>query len=149
MNNLLLLNKKIVLVFSILIFFSIILFLLFQLYLLNNDGLIERSIKISNVDITQPKFAINNSSQQIFITAKEGNFISKDKILLRKDVKFKSNEFSIESDNVMFDRKKQTASSDNQSLFKTKSATISSDGFNIYDKGNKINFSGNTVVILK
>ena len=41
--------------------------------------------------------------------------------MLKKNVTFKSNEFSIISDNVIFDRKEQTASSQAQSIFKPKS----------------------------
>ena len=36
---------------------------------------------LSNADISEPKFAINNKSKKIFITAKEGNFITKNEIL--------------------------------------------------------------------
>ena len=106
-------------------------------------------INLSKVDISEPKFAINNDSKKIYITAKEGNFINKDEILLNKNVKFKSNDFSIETDRVIFDRNKQTAESKTKSLFKSKNTTISSDGFNIYDKGNKIIFYGNAFIILK
>ncbi len=111
--------------------------------------MVNKDIEISNVDITEPKFAINSSSQKIFVTAKEGNFVDQNKIMLKKNVTFKSNEFSIISDNVIFDRKEQTASSQDQSIFKTKNTTISADGFDIYDKGNKIKFYGKTIVILK
>ena len=34
-------------------------------------------------------------------------------------------------------------------MFKSKNATITSDGFNIHDKGNKIIFYGNSYIILK
>ena len=39
---------------------------------------------------------------------------------------------------VIFNRDKQTAKSKTKSMFKSKNATITSDGFNIHDKGNKI-----------
>ncbi len=105
--------------------------------------------EISNVDITDPRFAINNNKSKIFITAKEGNFIENDKILLKKNVEFISNSFSITSDNVTFDRKLKTAFSDNTSIFKSKKTTISSEGFNIYDNGNKIKFYGKSIVLIK
>ena len=57
--------------------------------------------------------------------------MNKDEILLNKNVKFKSNDFSIETEKVIFDRNKQTAESKTKSLFKSKNTTISSDGFNI------------------
>ena len=109
----------------------------------------ENKVTVSNADITNPKFAINNPSEKIFVTAKEGNFIDNGKILLKKNVKFSSNEFSIESDNVIFDRESQTAHSKNKSIFKADKTTISSEGFDIYDNGNKINFYGNSTIILK
>ena len=111
---------------------------------------LEKSDKsLSNADISEPKFAINNKSKKIFITAKEGNFITKNEILLKDNVKFKSNNFSIETDRVIFDRNDQTAKSKSKSVFKSKNTTISSEGFNIYDKGNKIIFHGNSFIILK
>ncbi len=106
-------------------------------------------MKLSNVDISEPKFSINNSSKKIYITAKEGNFINKNEVLLEKNVKFKSNDFSIETEKVVFNRKEQTASSTDKSIFKSKNTTISSDGFDIHDKGNKIIFYGNSFIVLK
>ncbi len=103
----------------------------------------------SNADITEPRFAINNSNNKILVTAMEGNFLDKDKILLKKNVLFKSNSFSIETEKVIFNRKSQTASSKTKSIFKSKNTKISSDGFNIYDNGNSIKFFGKSVVILK
>ena len=88
-------------------------------------------------------------SKKIYITAKEGNFLNKDEILLNKNVRFKSNDFSIETEKVIFNRNKQTAKSKTKSMFKSKNTTISSDGFNIYDNGNKIIFYGNSYIILK
>ena len=105
--------------------------------------------KLSNVDISEPKFAINNESRKIYITAREGNFLNKDEVLLRENVRFNSNEFSIETEAVIFDRNKQTAQSKTKSLFKSEKTTISSDGFNIYDKGNKIIFYGKSNIVLK
>ena len=104
---------------------------------------------LSDVDISEPKFAINNESKKIYITAKEGNFLNKDEILLNKNVRFKSIDFSIETERVIFNRDKQTAKSRTKSLFKSKNTIISSEGFNIYDKGNKIIFYGSSFVILK
>ncbi len=105
--------------------------------------------KISNVDITDPKFAINSNKQKIFITAKQGNFINKDEILLKSDVRFESKEFIIKTNSVIFDRKKQNAYSDTLSFFESKNTTIISEGFDIYDKGNKIIFYGNSSVNIK
>ena len=116
----------------------------------NNNAKSKKPItNLSNADISEPRFAINNDSEKIYITAKEGNFLNKDEILLKRNVRFKSNQFSIETENVIFNRNKQTAKSDTKSLFKSKNTTITSDGFNIHDKGNKIVFYGNSYVILK
>tara|TARA_E500000178_G_C16750301_1_gene630066 strand:- start:324 stop:671 length:348 start_codon:yes stop_codon:yes gene_type:complete len=114
-----------------------------------NIELSNSKINLSNVDISEPKFAINNETKKIYITAKEGNFINKDEILLRDNVRFKSNEFSIETEKVIFNRSNQTAQSKSKSFFKSKNTTISSDGFNIYDQGNKIVFYGKSFIILK
>ncbi len=115
---------------------------------LNNLN-VKDNLEISNVDITKPKFSINNASKKIFVTAKEGNFISDDKVFLRKNVKFTSTNFTIETDNVTFNRKEQTAFSKDKSVFKSKNTLISAEGFDIFDSGNKINFYGNSRVILK
>tara|TARA_B100000674_G_scaffold67488_1_gene46564 strand:- start:243 stop:614 length:372 start_codon:yes stop_codon:yes gene_type:complete len=109
---------------------------------------IEKTV-LSNVDISEPKFTINNKTKKIYITAKEGNFLNKDEIQLIKNVKFDSNDFSIETEKVIFNRNDQTAKSNSRSLFKSKNSTISSEGFDIYDKGNKIVFYGNSFIVLK
>ncbi len=123
-------------------------FVFFNYFITNTTIDLKQNI-ISDVDITEPRFAINNSKQKIFITAKEGNFISESEILLKKNVLFKSNNFIIESDNVIFDRKKQTATSQTKSIFISDKTRIDSEGFNIYDNGKKIKFIGNSVIILK
>ena len=149
MNFFLYINRNLIfgLVILIIIFFLIIIFSekLNQIDFQSSNT--ER--KLPNVDITEPKFAINNNKQKIYISAKEGNFINKDEILLKKNVRFNSNDFSIETEKVIFNRNEQTAQSNTESIFKTKNTTIASDGFNIYDKGNKIVFYGNSIVILK
>ena len=135
--------------------FSIILTIIIFLFFFNKflfffeNELVLNEKAISNVDITEPKFAINSQSQKILVTAKEGNFVDKNKILLEKDVLFKSNSFTIETEEVIFDRKEQTATSKTESIFKSKKTKISSEGFDIYDNGNKIVFFGNSVVIIK
>ena len=149
MNLLLSLNKTVVLIISIILFITFILFFFLKFYFENDFKLIEAEINISNADITDPKFAINNSSQKILVSAKEGNFLDENTILLRKNVKFKSNNFSIETENVIFNRNKQTAQSKTKSFFKSKNATISSDGFNIDDNGNRIIFFGNSYIVLR
>ena len=149
MNFFLHINRKFIILGGIIIFlFLIIIF--FKQINLNNNIILEDSVKsLSNADISEPKFAINNESKKIYITASQGNFINKDEVLLNENVRFKSNDFSIETEKVIFNRDKQTAKSKTKSMFKSKNATITSDGFNIHDKGNKIIFYGNSYIILK
>ena len=149
MNFFLHINRKFIILFGTIIIFLFLIIIFFKQINLNNI-IIEETVKISsNADISEPKFAINNESKKIYITASQGNFINKDEVLLNKNVRFKSNDFSIETEKVIFNRNKQTAKSKTKSLFKSKNATITSDGFNIHDKGNKIIFYGNSYIILK
>ena len=149
MNYFLHINRKLIFSFGLLLIFFFILFIFIKQLDLVNIEISKIKPGLSNADIDEPRFAINNDSKKIYITAKEGNFINKDEILLNKNVTFKSNEFSIETEKVIFDRNNQTAKSETKSLFKSSNTTISSDGFNIYDKGNKIIFFGKSFITLK
>ena len=126
--------------------FFVFFFKYFQLTLKNNDFV---EISSTKSDIIKPKFSINSESQKIAVTAKEGNFISENKILLKKDVIFKSKKFKIMSDDVVFDKKYLTANSSQKSKFIAKKTSIVSNGFEIFDNGNKINFNGKTILIIK
>ena len=149
MNFFLYINRKLIFFLGLLVI-SVFLLIIFSKQITIIDIDVEKIEKnLSNADIAEPRFAINNESKKIYITAKEGNFLNNDEILLEKNVRFKSNVFSIETEKVIFDRNKQTAKSENKSLFKSKNTTISSDGFNIYDKGDKIIFFGKSYVTLK
>ena len=128
---------------------SFVILILSKQFLLNKTAIGKINSKLSNVDISEPKFAINNNSNKINITAKEGNFLNKDEVLLRKNVRFKSKDFSIETEKVIFNRNKQTANSEVKSLFKTDNTTIFSNGFDINNNGNNIKFHGNSKLILK
>ncbi len=149
MNFFLYINKNLIFFFGLIIILAFLLVIFTKQINLNNIELKILDKKLSNVDISEPKFTINNDDKKIYITAKEGNFLSKDKILLKNSVSFKSNEFSIETEKVIFDRNKQTAQSKSKSLFKSKNTTIFSDGFNIHDRGNKIIFYGSSFIVLK
>ena len=148
MNFFLHINRKFLIILFLLILFFYVLFIFNKKISLKNFTTKNSLSELSNVDIYEPKFAINNQSEKIYITAKEGNFY-KDKILLKENVRFKSNEFSIETENVIFDRSKQTAHSKTKSIFKSKNTKISSDGFDINDKGDKIIFYGKSIIVLK
>lgn len=149
MNIFLFINRN--LVFFLVIFLTFFFLIVIFYKQINISNVVSKNLeqRLSNVDISEPKFAINNKSKKIYVTAKEGNFLNKDEILLNKNVKFKSIDFSIETERVIFNRDKQTAKSETKSLFKSKNTTISSEGFDIYDKGNKIIFYGNSFIILK
>ncbi len=148
MNSFLHINRKFIILFGAIIIFVFLIIIFFKQINLNN--IIEDTvISSSNADISEPKFSINNESKKIYITASQGNFINKDEVLLNENVRFKSNDFSIETEKVIFNRDKQTAKSKTKSMFKSKDATITSDGFNIHDNGNKIIFYGNSYIILK
>ncbi len=149
MNFFLYINRKFIILFGAIIIFLFLIIIFYKQINLNNIILENTINSTSNADISEPKFAINNDSKKIYITASQGNFINKDEVLLNKNVRFKSNDFSIETEKVIFNRDKQTAKSKTKSMFKSKNATITSDGFNIHDKGNKIIFYGNSYIILK
>ena len=100
-------------------------------------------------DISEPKFSINSKEQKISVTAKEGNFLTEDEIVLEKNVIFKSKKFKIYSDNVIFNKKTLVASSQVKSKFISNSTSIDSAGFDITEDGNVINFKGKTKLVLK
>ena len=149
MNFFLHINRKLIFILGLIILI-LFLFVIFtkqiNLLYIKPD---KDKMRISNADIEKPKFAINNETKKIYITANEGNFLDKNKILLNKNVRFKSNDFSIETEKVIFNRSEQTAQSKTKTYFKAENITISSDGFDIFEKGNKIVFYGNSFVILK
>tara|TARA_E500000178_G_scaffold347625_1_gene401240 strand:+ start:566 stop:1015 length:450 start_codon:yes stop_codon:yes gene_type:complete len=149
LNIFLFINRYLVFFLAIFLTFFFLIIIFYKQ--INISNVVSKNLeqKLTNIDISEPKFAINNKSKKIYISAKEGNFLNKDEILLNKNVKFKSIDFSIETERVIFNRDKQTAKSKTKSLFKSKNTIISSEGFNIYDKGNKIIFYGSSFVILK
>ena len=69
--------------------------------------------------------------------------------MLEKNVVFKSDKFKIFTDNVLFNKKSLVASSENKSKFISNKTSIDSNGFDITEDGNIINFKGKTKLILK
>ena len=149
MNSFLYINRKLIVLIGTLLLLSFIIFILYKQFNLSNINFEYIKNDFSDADISKPKFAINNETKKIYISAGEGNFLNKDEVLLKNNVKFKSSDFSIETDKVIFNRNKQTAQSNTKSLFKSKNAVIFSNGFDIHDNGNKIIFYGNSNIILK
>jgi len=149
LNSLLLLNKKIYLIFSFL--FIILILFIFSLNFFKKDDNSQNQITINKKtsDISEPKFSINSEEKQIFVTANEGNFLTEDEITLEKNVIFKSNKFKIYTDNVVFNKKTLVASSRDKSKFISNNTSIDSAGFDIIENGDIINFKGKTKLVLK
>jgi hypothetical protein len=149
LNFLLKINKTQLIIFTSFIILLILFIFIFSF--LNNEKLITKinDITTNKSDIIRPKFSISGKKSEIYITAKNGNFLSEEKILLENNVKFKSKEFQLISDNVIFDRKNFIATSENKSEFSSKNTSIISAGFDITENGNIINFKGQTILKIK
>ena len=149
MNFLLSLNKKIFLIFYFIFIFFV--FFVFSINLIDSADISENKITINKQtsDISAPKFSINSNKQKISVTANEGNFLTEDEIVLEKNVIFKSNEFKIYTENVIFNKKTLVASSQDKSKFISNNTSIDSTGFDIIENGNVINFKGKTKLVLK
>ena len=147
MNNLLLINRKLILFIFFLISLFIIIF-----YTLKEGTFSKNLIDIKkedySFDIKNPKFTINGRDEEISIKAKGASFINTNEILLEKNVIFKSNTFTLKSPEVYFNQKSQTAYSKKNTIFISKKTTISSKGFEITNKGDNINFKGKTKLVL-
>ena len=149
MNFLLSLNKKIFLILSFIFIFFILSFFLLNFIETTNNFQKKIVINEKTSDISEPKFSINSKEQKISVTAKEGNFLTEDEIVLEKNVIFKSNKFKIYTDNVVFNKKTFVASSQDKSKFISNNTSIDSAGFDIIENGNIINFKGKTKLVLK
>ena len=149
MNFLLTFNKKIFLATTLLIIFIIFTFI--SLIYLQPDNISDKkqSIISKTSDISKPKFSINSSKQNISVTATQGNFLTEEEIMLEKNVVFKSEKFKIFTDNVLFNKESLIASSKNKSKFVSEKTVINSNGFDIIENGNIINFKGKTKLIFK
>ena len=149
MNFLLSLNKKIFLIFSFIFIIFILSFFLLNFIETTNNFQKKIVINEKTSDISEPKFSINSKDQRISVTAKEGNFLTENEIVLEKNVIFKSNKFKIYTDNVVFNKKTFVASSQDESKFISNNTSIDSAGFDIIENGNIINFKGKTKLVLK
>ena len=147
MNNFLRINKKTLLILLIAIsvfFFTTIYFKQIKIAEVNPYAIMNDP----KFDIVNPTFTINNKKETISITAKAGNFLSKDLVLLKNNVYFKSKNFKIFSDEVTFDRKEQIANSKKKSRFESDGTEIISEGFSILQQGDIILFNGKTSLVL-
>ena len=147
MNKLLHLNKRFLI--SVLFFFGLIslVYLIYQ-----QSKIIKTKVNINNpklsFDLIDPKFTINNNKKKIAIKADQASFINKNEILLQNNVIFKSTNFTIKSNEVYFDKKKQSALSKKDSTFSSDGTNINAKGFIIKNGGEKIQFNGKTKIIL-
>ena len=149
MNFLLSLNKKAFAAFCFVFIIFILFVFLLTYYTSTNDSKNKININDKSSDISEPKFSINSKNQKISVTAREGNFLTEDEIVLEKNVIFKSNKFKIYTDNVVFNKKTLVASSQDESKFISNNTSIDSAGFDIIENGNIINFKGKTKLVLK
>lgn len=148
MNYLLQLNKSLVLIFLIFLTIISLVFFFVKDEILSKSKIKFDTISDNSFDILNPKFTINNANEIITIQAEKGNFLNNNNIVLENNVVFKSNKFKIYSSKVLFDKKNQTAYSKRDSTFVSEGTTIESEGFEIIDKGNTIQFNGKTKIIL-
>jgi len=151
LNRLLLLNKNTILLIIVSFSLLLLLYIYRENYFL--DELIEKEddielLSLDSSDLIKPKFSINRKKDNITVSANEGNFVTKDKILLNSDVQFKTEDFKITSNKATFNKKHQTASSDTLTEFQSEGTIISSQGFNITNSGNTISFKGKTKITL-
>ncbi len=149
MNIFLQINKKLLLLFI----FTLSLLILSLLIFFIRNGKVDSNLDIevdqnSKFDIVKPKFTINNEKNIISVTANEGNIMDNNDILLKNDVLFQSKDFKIYSDDVVYNRKDQTAKSKNDSIFVSEKTTIKSEGFNIIEQGKIIKFNGKSKLVL-
>jgi hypothetical protein len=149
LNFLLSLNRKIFLLLSFVFILLILIVFLLNVIETNDNSQSKITLDEQTSDISEPKFSINSKEQKISVTAKEGNFLTEDEIVLEKNVIFKSNKFKIYTDNVVFNKKTLVASSQDKSKFISDNTSIDSAGFDIIENGNIINFKGKTKLVLK
>ena len=96
MNFFLYINRKLIIFFVLFLIFTFAIFVFYKQINLNNIKLENINNNFSDADISEPKFAINNESKKINISAAEGNFLSQDKVLLKDNVRLKPLEYLCE-----------------------------------------------------
>tara|TARA_B100001123_G_C15299494_1_gene1020508 strand:+ start:1459 stop:1902 length:444 start_codon:yes stop_codon:yes gene_type:complete len=102
------------------------------------------------VDIVNPKFIKDKKNKdQLKVTANKAIFLSDRKILLDGEVKYASNNFTLESNKVNFDKINFDANSEENTLFISEKVSIKSEGFNVENKGNDILFIGKSKLEIK
>ena len=146
MNFLFKINLQIYIIFL----FLIILSLSFYLYFSFDEEIEKINEFRSDVDIINPRFTKEKSNKDnLEVIAKKASFISKNRIFLEGDVKFKSSEFILESDMKNFNQVSFDASSEEKTFFKSKKLQITSNGFDVKNKGEIINFKGKSNILIQ
>jgi len=150
LNYFLHLNKTLILIIITILIIILFVFIslkknIFKVNIMESENTINNS---SPYDILEPKFTINNKNKKIYVSANQGNFMKGNNVLLKEKVRFKSKDFIIYSDDVIFNQEKQTAVSKKNSVFISEKTQIKSQGFNISDNGNIIKFNGKSTLIL-
>ena len=140
--NILFKIKPQILIFLLVTGIFILIFYLYSEFGNNNNEINKIEFK-ADVDIINPRFTKEKSNKDnLEVVAKKASFVSKNKIFLEGDVKFKSSEFVLESDMVNFNQINFDASSNHKTFFKSKKLEIVSNGFNVKNKGDIISFTG-------
>jgi len=147
LNNLLLINKKLILLIFVIISLIVIIFLSLVQNPFNKNQL-NVTKKEYSFDIINPNFTINGRDEEISIKAKGASFINNNEILLEENVIFKSDTFTLKSPEVFFNQKNQTAYSEKNTTFNSEGTQINAKGFEITNEGDKIHFKGKTKVTL-
>ena len=112
-----------------------------------NDEAIEYNL---NDDIINPKFVKEKKNKdRLEVVAKKASFLQNNEIFLEGNVKYFSNNFTLQSDKVNFDQLNFNASSNQKTTFKSKNIIIASEGFFIKEKGNIISFNGKSKIEIK
>ena len=140
MNILFKINPKLLISILFVIFIILFYFLYIQFSIKDTQQQIDYG---KSADIVNPKFVKQkNNKEQIEVIAKKASFLSETKMFLEGNVKYQSDEFTLESDNVSFDQISFDAISNDNTIFKSEKINITSEGFQILQKGTKITFSG-------
>jgi len=146
-NILFKINQPILIAFFSLMIFIIIFYLYSQIE--KNDEIITTNHK-ADIDIINPRFTKEKKNKDnLEVVAKKASYLSKDKMFLEGEVNYKSNEFTLESDMVSFNRLNFDASSKQKTYFKSKKISIEAEGFKVINKGDIISFTGKSLIIIK
>ena len=147
MNILFKTNQK----FLILLLFLLIVLICFFLYRQIFEGKVKTKINYEvDADIVNPKFIKEKINKDYLeVLAKKASFINESEMFLEGEVKYTSNNFTLESDKVNFDKNNFDAYSNEKTSFFSEKVSIKSQGFTVGDKGDIISFKGKSSLIIE